>query len=394
VYDNAFFSEARHLVMVGGAGSGKSYFSADKCILRMIEASGHRIGVFRKVARTIKRSVWQLLRDRLCHWNIDHLCQLNKTDFTIKFVNGSEIWCIGLDDQEKLKSITGLSSVWIEEATEFTPDDLTQINLRLRGDTPSYKQIIYSLNPISIMHHIKKRFFDSPVEGCEVLRTTYKDNQYIDDEYKREIEALANQSQNLYRVYGLGEWGVLEGLIYNNIQYIDSPPEQFDSEAYGLDFGFNHPMALTHVGETDDKYYVKELIYASEMTIADLLQEMNAIGVPNSALIQCDESRPEAIEEIKRGGYYNAVACPKGQGSVQAGIDFLQSKAIYTHHDNVNLNKEFQSYEWRKDRQGNPMDEPVKLNDDGMDSLRYAIWGTWGKPSMKLERIDRSVVGM
>ena len=393
-YLPALRSMSRHLVNVGGAGSGKSYFCADKCIFRMMESPGHRITVFRKVARTIKRSVWQLLRDRLTFWGIAHMCEFNKTDFTIRFINGSEIWCIGLDDQEKLKSITGMSSAWIEEATEFTPDDLIQINLRLRGDTPGYKQIMYSFNPISVMHHLKAKFFDNPPDECETYRTTYNDNRFIDDEYKREIEELSKTSKNLHTVYALGLWGVLEGLIYDPFPYLDVYPEIFDSECYGLDFGFNHPMALIHVGELDGEFYLSEQIYRSGMTGADLIREMELLNIPKSANIQCDEAKPDTIEELNRAGYYNAKACPKGKGSVAAGIDFLQSSTIYTQHSNVNLNREMQSYEWRSDRSGNPMDEPVKLNDDAMDALRYAIWGTFGKPKMKLERLDRATMGI
>jgi phage terminase large subunit len=392
-YYGALRDKSRHQMLMGGAGSGKSYYCADKEIFRCITEPGHKFLTVRKVARTLRRSVWELLKERISYWGLVGLCNMNKTELTIDFDNGSTIWCGGMDDPEKIKSIQGLSSIWVEEATEMTEADLSQLNLRLRGHTASYKQIMYSFNPISVKHHIKRRFYDKPPDSCFHLHTTYKDNEYIDDDYKQEMEQLINHSQNLYRIYVLGEWGVLEGAIYNNIVEIKEFPAQFSSECYAIDFGYNHPMAVLHIGEIDDEYFVKEKIYQSGMTIKDLVAKLKTLDVPAGALIQCDSARPEAIEELNREGFYNAVACPKGPGSVQDGIDYCQSKTIYTHPDNVNFNKEHASYAWRKDKDGNPMDEPVKAYDDAMDAMRYGMWGTWGKPSFELEVIDRKHLG-
>lgn len=395
VYRPLMMDDTRHLVMVGGAGSGKSYFCADKCILRMISEPGHRVAVFRKVARTLKRSVWQLLIDRLSFWGLMQYCTTNKSDFTIRFQNGSEIWCLGLDDQEKLKSITGMSCAWLEEATECTPDDLTQVNLRMRGDTPGYKQILYSFNPISVMHHLKARFFDTHMDGCKTVRTTYQDNEFIDEEYRLELESLANVSENLYKVYALGQWGTLQGVIYDDFEYLDSYPEIFHTEAYGLDWGYNDPMALVHIGKLDDELYASELIYESGMTETDLIARMNEIGIPKHANIQCDEAYPDKIEQLVRSGWYNAKACPKGKGSLHTGIMFVQAQTIYTNHGNVNFNKEMQTYEWGTNRiTGKPTDEPVDKNNHAMDAMRYAIWGTWGKPTVELKTIDRRKLGI
>jgi len=393
VYDKALYCGDRHLVMVGGAGSGKSYFAADKIIYRLITERDHRFIVFRKVAATIKRSVFQLMIDRLSEWDILSQCTVNRSDFTIEFMNGNTIWFAGLDDQEKLKSIQGVTGAWVEEATELTEIDLTQINLRLRGDTANYKQIMYTFNPISVKSPLKKRFFDSPPESCTTLRTTYQHNMYIDAEYKAEIENLISQSQNLYNIYALGKWGILEGVIFHHIECINSYPEEFNYDFYGLDFGYKHPMALIKISELDGDLYTDEFIYESEMTIPDLIARMESLDINKSANIQCDGARPEAIAEIQRAGFYNCKACPKGAGSVNDGIDLCLSKTIYTKPDNVNFNKEQASYSWRKDREGNPMDEPVKAYDDAMDAMRYAIFGTYGKPTIELENIDRSQIG-
>jgi len=393
VYAPYWFDECRHLVMMGGAGSGKSYFCADKCIMQMISESGHRIGAFRKVARTIKRSVFALLKSRLSHWGLLEFCTINRTDFTFKFINGSEIWCIGLDDQEKLKSIDGLSFVWVEEATEFTDDDLNQINLRIRGETPGYKQIVYSFNPISIMHYLKGKFFDNPPQSSTVKVTTYRDNEYIDDEYKAELEEMARKSKNFKSVYLDGKWGNLKGLIYSAFLF-DAYPDSFDDECMGLDFGYNHPMSLTHVGFRDGAdAYLDELIYESGMTTNDLVKRMGELKVSKHIIIYCDAAEPDRIEELKRAGY-NVVPAYKGPGSVAAGIDFCQALRIHSKPDNVNINNEAVTYSWRVDKNDNPMDEPVKINDDAMDAMRYAIYTHIGKPSAELFSFNRAEMGM
>jgi len=393
VFDPFWFSKSRHLVMMGGAGSGKSYFAADKCILIMLSHAGGRVCVFRKVARTIKRSVWALLRSRLAYWGIDGMCEFNKTDYTIRFINGSEIWCIGLDDQEKLKSIDGMSYAWIEEATEFIDEDLKQVNLRMRGKTPGYKQIVYSFNPISIMHFLKNKFFDGPPESCDILTTTYRDNEYIDDDYKRELEEMGRKSANFKSVYVDGEWGILKGLIYERGFVFDEYPAEFSDTFYGLDFGFNHPSALVRVDMQDGDAYLTEEVYESGWTTSDLIARMNELDISKAAIIYCDSAEPDRIEELSRAGY-NVKAAYKGQGSVTAGIDFCQSLTIHTRQENVNLNAESVSYAWRVDRNDNPMDEPIKIHDDAMDAMRYALYTHIGKPSAELFTFDRAKIGI
>jgi phage terminase large subunit len=386
------FDESRHFGLMGGAGSGKSYACADKFIMRMVSEPGHRLIVFRKVARTIKRSVWALLLERLSHWNIRELCTLNRTDFTIAFVNGSEIWCVGLDDQEKLKSIQGMSGAWTEEATEFTAEDLNQINLRLRGSTPGYKQIQYSFNPISIKHHLKDRLFDNPPASSDALITTYRDNRYIDKEYERELIEMGRKSKNFESVYVLGQWGILEGLIYDAFLTGEYPTDPHDS-FYCLDFGFNNAMALLRGDVADEGVYLTELVYESGLTTTALIRRMDEIKIDKGVIIYCDSAEPDRIQELCDAGYW-AVGAYKGPGSVRAGIDYCQSVAIYSKADNVNLNAEAMSYAWRMDKDGKPMDEPTKINDHAMDAMRYGIYTHLGKPSAELFSFDRAELGV
>lgn len=198
----------RYELLYGGSGSGKSVFASQKVILRTIGENKHRFLCIRKVANTLRSSVYQILIDCINELGIRHEFDINKTE--MRFTHrptGNEILLAGLDDVERMKSIAGITSIWIEEATELSDTDFDQVDLRLRGETENYKQIILSFNPINENHWLKARFFDKELETATVLKTTFKDNHFIDDEYRTVLEQKASVSPNLYRIYYLGEWG-------------------------------------------------------------------------------------------------------------------------------------------------------------------------------------------
>ena len=197
----------RYLHFWGGSGSGKSVFAAQKVILRIVSEKPHRILCIRKVANTLRSSVYQLLKDTILDMGLMGEFTINKSEMRFIHISGNEILLAGLDDVEKLKSIAGITSIWVEEATELLVGDFDQLDLRLRGETVTYKQIMFTYNPINENHWIKSRFHDSPQENFDCLRTTFKDNHFIDDEYRTILEQKASSSPNLYRIYYLGEWG-------------------------------------------------------------------------------------------------------------------------------------------------------------------------------------------
>lgn len=207
--------QSRYLVLYGGAGSGKSVSAAQKMIIRMLEEPKHKFLVVRKVANTLRNSVFSLLRGTIADWGLSELFKINKSDMDITCVNGNQIIFAGLDDVEKLKSIHGITGMWLEEASEILQEDFQQLDLRLRGQTANYKQIMISFNPISITHWLKLVFFDSKKANSRVIHTTYKDNMFIDDEYKGTLESLKEQDPYYYTVYALGEWGVLGQTVFN-----------------------------------------------------------------------------------------------------------------------------------------------------------------------------------
>ena len=208
--------ECRYLVLYGGAGSGKSLFTAQRLLIRLMERPGRNLLVARAVAATHRDSTYALFKQVTGRWGLSGLFRFGDLRITCK--NGNEVIFKGLDDPEKLKSVTfpsgELTDVWIEEASELTEAQFNQLDLRLRG-RGLRKQMTLTFNPVSSMHWLKRRFFDREDPRARVLRTTYKDNLFLDDEYRRTLEGYRESDPYYYQVYCLGEWGVLGRSIFH-----------------------------------------------------------------------------------------------------------------------------------------------------------------------------------
>lgn len=207
------FDRHRFLVLMGGGGSGKSMFAGRKILERAATEAGHRFLVCRKVKLTIRESCYSQLCAQAREYYAAELDRI--TDMHIRFANGSEILFAGLDDVEKLKSIHNITGIWIEEASELEEADLNQLNIRLRGKTAHYKQIILSFNPISITHWLKRRFFDAPPDNALVMHSTYKDNRFLDAENVQELLRYRETDPYYYAVYALGQWGVTGKTVFD-----------------------------------------------------------------------------------------------------------------------------------------------------------------------------------
>jgi len=371
VYYSLYKDKSRYLVLYGGAGSGKSVFAAQKILVRMLTERPHRFLVVRKVARTLRFSVFSLFQDIIAQWNLTPLFKVNKSDMTITCINGNQILFAGLDDVEKLKSIANITGIWIEEASELEPRDFMQLDLRLRGPTKHYKQIILTFNPISALHWLKKEFFDYKKDNATVLKTTYKDNKFIDPEYAKVLEELKYKDEVYYKIYALGEWGVLGNLVFTNYVIEDIPLNEgyYNAIYYGLDFGYNDPSALLKIGWKDSEIYVLDEIYERHLTNTELIKLCES-RVDKRHLIIADSAEPDRINEFKKAGF-RIQPCTKGKDSVKFGIDWLKRRKIHIHPSCVNTIKEIQTYKYREDKNGNVLDEPVDFNDHAMAALRY-----------------------
>ncbi|MBQ2763743.1 MAG: PBSX family phage terminase large subunit, partial [Firmicutes bacterium] len=210
-----FDDENRYLVLKGGGGSGKSIFAGRKILERSLNEEGHRFLVCRKVGRTLRHSCFRQLLGQLGQDYPDAEFKANQTDMRIFFPSTqSEIIFSGLDDVEKLKSIYNITGIWIEEASELLEGDFNQLDIRLRGETAYYKQIILTFNPVNVRHWLKGRFFDEVPDNATVHESTYKDNRFLDEEAKKVLEGFADTDEYYYAVYCLGQWGVTGKTVF------------------------------------------------------------------------------------------------------------------------------------------------------------------------------------
>ena len=367
----------RYEVIYGGAGSGKSVFVAQKKVYQHLKDKGRKTLVVRKVGKTIRHSAFAMIKEIIYRWNVESLFNIPKgaSNFDITGPNGNQFIFTGLDDVEKLKSIVGITDMWVEEAFEITEEDFNQLDLRLRGETPFPKQITLVFNPVSALSWLKKRFFDISDPNVSILKTTYKDNRFLDDEYIQVLESLEHKDFTYYQIYTLGEWGVLGNLVYSNHVVEDFPreDEHYSSVYAGVDFGFNDPSAVVKIGWKDDELYILDELYRKGLTNTELIQEIeDSKVVCKNHCLTGDSSEPARIKEFRQAGY-NIRGAEKGKDSVKFGVDWIKRHKIHIHSTCQNFLNEIQSYKYREDKDGNVLEEPVDMNNHLMDAMRYAL---------------------
>lgn len=352
------------LVSYGGAGSGKSYSTAQHIILRALEEDNKRILITRKTLPALRVSCLQLIKDLLNEYEIPY--ELNKSELEMK-IGSNQILFKSLDNPEKIKS-SEFNYIWAEEATELTHQDYLQLRLRLRRKNELKNQLIMTLNPIDQFHWIRAKVLDTPNEDMASFQSNYKMNPFLSKEYIEQLEGLAEIDENYYRIYALGEWGVLQNLIYSNWDVVDKTPETYDEIVYGLDFGYINPTCLVEVRIKENEVWARELVYQSHLTNSDLIEIMKD-KIDKGKAIYADSAEPQRIEEIYQAGF-NIYPSEK---NVQFGINRVKQYKLHILEDSVNLIKEIRSYKWKEDKEGRILEEPVKFNDHAMDAMRYAL---------------------
>ena len=367
----------RFEVYYGGAGSGKSVFIAQKLILKAL-IEPRKILIMRKVGSTLKDSVWQLVLDTLIEWQLYNECRINKSVFTIELSNGSIFLFKGMDDSEKIKSIVGITDIWAEEATEFTEEDIEQLNLRLRAETDNL-QMFFSFNPVSKANWVYRKWFAKGAaitDDTVIHQSTYKDNEFLPDEYIATIEKMAKTNPTYYRIYALGEFASLDKLVFNSWK-VGRLPEGHIVEwnlLCGLDFGYTNDPTAFVVSFTDGEtlYVAKEFVRTGLLNnqIATAIKEL---GFSKSTII-ADSAEVKSIEELKRDGLYRIYPAVKGQGSILQGIQKLQQYDIIVDPSCEHVITELENYAWKKDRQsGEYVNEPIDEFNHCIDALRYSL---------------------
>jgi phage terminase large subunit len=294
--------------------------------------------------------------------------QFNRSTLRYDFVNGSYIEFFSADQADKLRGARR-DVLFVNECNNITFESYHQLAIRTR------RFIYLDYNPTSEFWVHKELLSD---KDAEMIILTYKDNEALDKDLVKEIEKAKDKAKessywaNWWKVYGLGEVGVVDGVIFENWEIVKQIPETAELLGYGLDFGFtNDPTALISVYRFNSELYVKELIYKTRLTNNDIVNLMTQLEVDKYKDIIADSAEPKSIEDIYRGGFRNIYGAKKGPDSIRNSIDKLQRYKINITESSTNLIKEFRGYVWTKDKNGNQTGEPIGINDHGIAALRY-----------------------
>jgi phage terminase large subunit len=379
----------RYRVVKGSRASKKSKTVALWFIVNMTDHPGANLLVVRKVFRTIKDSCFTELK-----WAINRLGVANHWDvkespleMTYK-PTGQKIYFRGLDDPLKITSITvetgALCWAWVEEAYELMNEaDFDMLDESIRGEMPEglFKQITMTFNPWNEHHFLKTRFFDVTDDPDILAMTTnYMMNEWLDDADRKLFEVMKIRNPRRYQVAALGNWGIVEGVIYENWR-----EEAFDLDrikriegiksAFGLDFGYTNDPSALFCGMVDQKnkrLYVFDEFYKTGMSNEALFAAIEEMGYRKER-ISADSAEPKSIDRLRELGMSNIRAARKGKDSVNNGIDYIQDFEIIIHPKCVNFITEINNYTWDEDKFGKRLNVPIDDFNNLMDAMRYAL---------------------
>ena len=399
--------KGRYRVAKGGRGSKKSTTASFWFPYNMMKYY-HKYNlkpntlVIRRFYNTHRDSTFAQLKWAINRLGVSHLWKATKSPLELTYIpSGQKIMFRGLDDPQSITSITVeegyLCWVWWEEAFQITnEDDFNKVDMSIRGEIPEplFKQHTFTFNPWSDKIWLKRRFFDkvSPSTGLspegDILAITknYDCNEFLGDDDRLIFERMKEENPRRYSIEGLGEWGIAEGLVYENWQEMDFDYEhmkwekdKYDNPVYrdlaGLDFGYtNDPTAFIAllVDEKSRRIFIYDEVYKTRMKNQDIYDTLRYKGFAN-ARICADSEDPKTIDELKDKGLNRIFGAKKGPGSVNAGIQKLQDYKIFVHPRCVNTIVELSNYIWAPDKDtGKPTNNPMDEYNHLMDALRYA----------------------
>ena len=378
--------KGRYRVVKGSRRSKKSKTMALWTIYNIMKYKDSNMLVVRKTYRTLKDSCYTELKWAIRQLQVEHLWQPKESPLEMTYIpTGQKIYFRGLDDPLKITSIATevgvLSWMWIEEAYEITKEeDFDTLAESMLGDCPAhlFKQITLTFNPWSDRTWIKGRFFDTEDPDILAITTNYKCNEWLSPADRKEFERMKKNNPRRYNVAGLGLWGVIEGLIYENWKEqaftLQQLPEDAQS-AFGLDFGYtNDPSTLFcgFVSISERRLYVWDEMYQKGMSNRAIASEINRMGYSKETIV-ADSAEPKSIDELKGLGIRNIRAAKKGPDSINNGIQWIQDLEIIVHPRCNNFLTEISCYQWKTDKFNNKLNEPEGGDDHLMDAMRYAL---------------------
>lgn len=374
--------KGRYRIVKGSRASKKSKTTALWYIYNMMKYPQSNLLVVRKTFRTLKDSCYTELKWAAKRLQVEHLWDFKTSPLEAVYMpTGQKIYFRGLDDPLKVTSITvdtgTLCWLWIEEAFEVSKEaDFDMLDESIRGEVPYglFKQITMTFNPWNERIWIKKRFFDTPDPDVLAITTDYRCNEWLDAADKAVFERMRAQNPRRYQVAGLGNWGVVEGLIYENWR-----EEAFDLKdlegvktAFGLDFGYSvDPTAFiaAYIDIESSKLYVYDEMYQTKLSNRMIYERIVTMGYGKERII-ADSAEPKSIDEL-RGLGLRIEAAKKGKDSINQGIQFIQNFEIIIHPRCTNFITEISNYVWDTDKFGAPQNKPIDYFNHCLDALRY-----------------------
>lgn len=387
-YNDFWNFKGRYRVCKGSRASKKSKTAALWFIVNLMKYDKANLLVVRKTFRTLKDSCFTELKWAIWRLGVQDYWHITISPLEITYKpTGQKIYFRGLDDPLKITSISVdkgvLCWMWLEEAYEITREaDFDMLDESIRGEVPPglFKQITITLNPWNQSHWIKARFFD--VESPDILAktTNYLCNEWLDKADLEVFERMKRQNPQRYKVAGLGQWGISEGLVFERFKEEDFDLKEIRKipdirSCFGLDFGYtNDPTALFCglADEVNKRLYVFDELYQKSLTNEELARKIILMGYGREK-IRADCSEPKSIDRLGELGLDKICPARKGKDSINNGIDFLRGFEIIIHPRCSFFLTEIENYSWDKDKMGNFINKPCDSFNHLMDAMRYAV---------------------
>lgn len=375
----------RHLMIMGSAGSGKTIFACTKVILYALAHENARIGVFRQTLPSLRETAWREIVELLDKYGIEY--NENKSNGIVTLSNGSTISFTPTDDEKKLRSLN-LDFVYIEQCEEISEEAFIELDLRIRNEVSKKYggQMLIVVQPSNKSHWLYRLFYQEKVNDPDYkkIHFSYLDNPYLPEEQKKVYEGLRETNYDRYLTHTKGQWISSSKQIFVNNWTVGLKNRRFfNYYVGGVDFGYNSPACFLLCGVYDEEFYILGEVYRAEMKTQEFLSRIDDLLAEHELHIQdldavyCDSADPEKIQQFCDYGI-NAYPSVK---DVKAKISTTQESRIHIDESCVNLIREMPQYQWRKNKDGELLDEPVKANDHAVDALCYLCFGVRGKTS-------------
>lgn len=366
VFDKNLASTTRFTVNQGGSRSSKTYSLLQLFVAICLQHPNERLvlSIVRKTGTALRNSAYKDFIEILQNAGLYDDNNHNKATGTYTLF-GNYVEFFGVDSAQKVRG-RKRDYLYVNEANELDNEEFRQLILR------TTKQVYLDYNPSDMSSFIYD-LLENRADEVTMIKSTFMDNDFLEDEVKNEILALKDIDPEAWQVFGLGERADSQSQIYPRWQKYDETKEtKLDDFCYGLDTGYTHPTALVKVGICEQNLYWEEKIYKTRLTITDLIDLMNSMGIEKNVTIWCDSADPKTIEELVRNGY----SAKKSDKSVKAGIDCVKSHHLNVANGSLNIQKELRDYRYQK-QNDQITEQPVKIWDDALDAARYGSYNMW-----------------